>query len=142
LLYFAQTFAGVNDVRTLFLDFGKSHNVKKLHLLRDACLTTTPGLDFDDDEEVANTHGGPSESNLLMLRALIIVYENCTDGASKESLEIALGEGVLVNHPSQLIKAIHIERKGGKLRKALAEGHDFNDNFRPEAEKRVLAANP
>ncbi len=82
-------------------------------------------LDFDGDTNPADVgHKIVSDGHLLAVRGLVYALNNCTDGASAETLQKMVGDDLALQHPDVLIQALFEEHSHLNLRTLIRQLSD------------------
>ncbi len=88
----------------------KKPSEKLLSVFKKACSKNNQ-IDFDGGSAGELIPLLQKKADVPQIRALIYAEANCSDGASRERLLSALGNEILIQHPSKLIEALYREKR-------------------------------
>jgi len=89
----------------------KQPSQENLQKFKNACRNKQ-WLHFESDEsDSALLHTVVKTGNGFLIRAVVYAENHCTDGADRESVLMALGSDILVEHSSALIDALFAENR-------------------------------
>ena len=105
-------FAEEPKVSKLFIELVKKPSNKKLVQFKKACVRGSD-VNFEGDLDVAGSvEKVVMSGSLIAIRAMVYAESHCSDGASRQSVKIDLGNPILLKHPAKLIKALALETDG------------------------------
>jgi len=104
-----------SSLKEIFLAFVKHSGPAEFATLKKACKpSASMPIDGDADIEKALATLNLSKS-VLSIRAILLIYQHCSDGAGAEDVRGFLGNEVLISQPSYLLQALSQEGADEKL---------------------------